>query len=66
MDENWEEVMTLAEKYGLILQAANGVALLATHAVQIERYGEEQFVKIQEMNGRRRSETGIELCEVAE
>jgi hypothetical protein len=35
-DEHWEEVMKLAEKYGFIIQAYGGTAVLATHENQSE------------------------------
>lgn len=52
MDKNWKEVMDLAEKYGFIIQAYGGVAMLATHQAQIEHYGQEKYEEIQKMNGR--------------
>jgi cysteine synthase len=51
-DEHWEEVLKLAEKHGFIVQASGGVAMLATHAVQKEQFGEEGYCQIQKMNGR--------------
>lgn len=39
--EKWAEVMTLAEKYGFILQAYSGVAILATPEEQ-EKLKEEK------------------------
>ena len=50
-DEHWTEVMELAEKYGFILQAYGGAALLATHRNQLESYGEPEYLRIQQMNG---------------
>lgn len=35
-DQHWEEVLRLAEKYGFIVYAGGGVAVLATHQVQKE------------------------------
>ena len=52
MDEHWQEVMDLAQKYGFILQAYGGTAILATHENQKERFGEEEYKRIQKMNGR--------------
>lgn len=52
MDEHWEEVMNLAQKYGFIIQAYGGTATLATHKVQKEYFGEEKYRRIQKMNGR--------------
>ena len=48
----WQEVMDLAQKYGFIIHAAGGTAILATHENQIEAYGEEEYKRIQKMNGR--------------
>lgn len=52
MDKHWKEVMNLASKYGFIIQAYGGVATLATHEVQKEKFGQEKYKRIQEMNGR--------------
>ena len=52
MDEHWQEVMDLAQKYGFIIQAAGGTATLATHENQIKHFGEEKYRRIQKMNGR--------------
>lgn len=52
MDRYWVKVMELAKEHGFIAQAYGGVALLVTHAVQKERWGEEEYQRIQEMNGR--------------
>jgi len=35
-DQHWEDVLRLAEKYGFIVYAVGGVAVLATHQVQKE------------------------------
>jgi hypothetical protein len=51
-DAHWEEVLKLAEQHGFIVQAFGGAAVLATHAVQIEQYGEERYRQIQKMQGR--------------
>ena len=51
MDKYWEEVMELAKKYGFIIQAYGGTATLATHDVQKKHFGEEEYLRIQEMNG---------------
>lgn len=53
MDEKWSEVMSLARKYGFIVQAYGGVATLATHEVQKKELGEEKYQEIQKMNGRK-------------
>ena len=34
--DHWQEVMDLAQKYGFIIQAYGGVAVLATHEEQKE------------------------------
>ncbi len=52
MDRYWDEVMKMAEEYGFIVEASGGVAVLATHRVQKEKYGEVGYRRIQEMNGR--------------
>jgi len=52
VDQHWTEVLKLAEEYGFIVQAAGGVAVLATHEVQKEQYGEDGYRRIQKMNGR--------------
>ena len=52
MDQHWTEVLKLAEEYGFIVQAAGGVAVLATHEVQKEQYGEDGYRQIQKMNRR--------------
>ena len=50
MDEHWKEVMDLAQKYGFIVYAHGGTAVIMTHKVQIEEYGKKQYKKIQKMN----------------
>jgi cysteine synthase len=52
MDQHWTEVLKLAEEYGFIVGASGGVAVLATHEVQKEQYGEDGYRRIQKMNGR--------------
>jgi hypothetical protein len=49
MDIHWSEVMKLAEKYGFIIQAYGGTAILATHENQ--------------MNGKCLKELGYPECE---
>ena len=61
-DEHWLEVMLLAEKYGLILQAYGGTALLATHGNQLESYGEPEYLRIQRMNGHCPKDCGYDGC----
>lgn len=43
-DSHWQEVMKLAEKYGFMLQAYGGTAILATHKNQLETLGEEKYL----------------------
>ena len=43
LDAHWKEVMDLAVKYGFITYAFSGTAILATHANQLEEYGEEEY-----------------------
>ena len=40
-NENWKEVMKLAEKYGFIVQAFGGVAVLATKEMQRKKVARE-------------------------
>lgn len=47
LDEHWQEVMKLAEKYGYILQCYGGTAVLATHKTQLAVEGEENYLKHQ-------------------
>ena len=61
-DEHWKEVMVLAEKYGFILQAYGGTALLATHRNQLESYGEPEYLRIQQMNGHCPKNCGYDGC----
>lgn len=44
LDSHWNEVMKLAEKYGFILQAYGGTAILATHRNQLDAKGEEVYL----------------------
>lgn len=61
-DEHWKEVMELAEKYGFILQAYGGTALLATHRNQLESYGESDYLHIQQMDGHCPKDCGYAGC----
>lgn len=61
-DEHWCEVMELAEKYGFILQAYGGTALLATHRDQLENYGEPEYLRLQQMNGHCPKDCGYDGC----
>lgn len=61
-DTHWAEVMTLAEKYGFILQAFAGTATLATHKNQIEQLGTAEYLRIQQMNGHCPKEFGYAGC----
>lgn len=47
LDNNWTEVMKLAEQYGFICQAFGGTATLATHKNQLEAFGEEKYIERQ-------------------
>lgn len=42
-DKHWEEVLTLASKYGFILVAYDGTATLSTNKNQFEYLGKEKF-----------------------
>lgn len=44
LDSHWSEVMKLSEKYGFIIFAYGGTAVLATHEEQLEVYGEEEYL----------------------
>lgn len=61
-DARWSEVMELAEKYGFVLQAYGGTALLATHRNQLESYGEPEYLRIQQMNGHCPKDCGYAGC----
>lgn len=41
--EAWNEVMSLAVKYGFIMQAYGGVAILATKENQLKSMGKEKY-----------------------
>lgn len=47
LDSHWKEVMDLAVKYGFMTYAFGGTAILATHANQLQEYGEEEYRKFQ-------------------
>lgn len=49
-NKKWSEVMNLAKKYGFIIQAYGGTAVLATHEVQLKEFGKEKYEKIQAIN----------------
>lgn len=61
-DGHWREVMEIAERYGFIIQAYGGVAMLATHKNQIEQYGEVRYLRTQKMNGHCPKDCGYESC----
>lgn len=42
-DKHWEEVLSLAAKYGFILVSYEGTASLATNKNQFEHLGEEKY-----------------------
>lgn len=44
LDSHWSEVTKAAEKYGYIMQAYGGVAVIATHKNQLEQFGEEDYL----------------------
>lgn len=39
MDSHWREVMSLAERYGFVVNAYGGTATLATHSTFIQSVG---------------------------
>ncbi len=47
----WQEAIKLAEQHGFIVQAAGGVAVLAAREVQKTSYGDDEYYRIQRMNG---------------
>ena len=47
LDSHWKEVMDLAAKYGFIVQAAGGTAILLTHKNQVKSHGEETYLSRQ-------------------
>lgn len=61
-DRHWKEVMDLARQYGFIAQAYGGTALLITHRVQLEEYGERGYLRIQKMNGHCARDLGYPGC----
>lgn len=61
-DKHWMEVMYLAEKYGFILQAYGGTAVLATHQNQLTELGEAKYLQIQQMNSHCPKNCGYPGC----
>lgn len=61
-DEHWKDVMELAEKYGFIVQAYDGTAVLVTHHNQLENYGEAEYLRIQQMDGHCPKDCGYDSC----
>ena len=61
-DRHWKEVMDMAERYGFIAQSYAGTALLLTHQVQLESYGERGYLQIQKMNGHCPKDMGYKGC----
>lgn len=61
-DRHWQEVMRLAEKYGFIVQAYGGTAVLLTHKNQLESYQEPEYLRIQQMNGHCPKDCGYSGC----
>lgn len=55
---HWKEVMELAQKYGLIVQAYGGTATLISRGFQLTELGLKEFLRIQKMNGITRSTLG--------
>jgi len=47
-DQGWNEVMELAKKYGFIVQAYGGTAMLATNTNQLETWGKDAYLLKQE------------------
>ena len=61
-DQHWSEIMALAEQYGFIIQAYGGTAVLVTHANQLKEYGEEEYLRIQKMDGHCPKDCGYPGC----
>lgn len=61
-DKNWKKVMDMAERYGFIVHAYGGTAMLATHKTQVESFGEHGYLRIQQVNGHCPKENGYEGC----
>lgn len=61
-DRHWQEVMNLAEQFGFIVQAYGGTALLVTHRVQLEQYGEAGYLRIQQTAGHCPKDAGYDGC----
>ncbi len=63
-DCGWDAVMKLAERFGFILQAAGGTAVLATHNNQINQCGVLEYLQIQRVNGHCPRKFGFPGCTV--
>lgn len=61
-DQHWQEVMELAERYGFIVQAYGGTAILITHRNQLKQYGEPEYLRIQQMDGHCPKDCGYDGC----
>ena len=61
-DQHWSEVMDAAKRYGFVAQAYGGTALLLTHRVQLEEYGEGGYLRIQKMCGHCARDLGYRGC----
>lgn len=61
-DRHWQEVLELAEKYGFIIQASAGTAVLVSHENQLKEYGESEYLRIQQMNGHCPKDCGYPGC----
>ena len=48
-DAGWLEVMELAKKYGFIVQAYGGTAMLATNKNQLEMWGKDDYLHKQKL-----------------
>lgn len=61
-DEHWCDVMEHAERYGFILQAFGDTAMFATHKNQLEKFGEAEYLRIQQMDGHCPKDCGYAGC----
>lgn len=52
LDAYWNEAIKPMQKYGFIVQAYGGVAVVMTHKNQLKMWGEEKYLYMQkEMHG---------------
>lgn len=62
-DKRWQhEVMELARKCGFVVMSAAGTAILMTHKTQLEKFGEAEYLRIQQMNGHCPKTFGYKGC----